>query len=293
MRYFGKCLSAGIVAFLGFAGPAPAGDDTVIRFGVVPLEDKMTMYKQFSPLAKYLGKELGCEVKIVVGQDYQAAMDALAKNDTQFAYLTPTVYPKCERQNPDAGVRPLVRFLEGGKGTYKSCIIVPASSTINDIAELKGKKFGFGSKDSTASHLMPRSALLAKGIDPEKDFAELKYLGSHTNVAEAVALGNVDAGGVKDSVAEKFQKEGKVKIIFTSSEIPEFPVCTNSKVDKALADKMVAALAKLNQPSEESKTVVTSINAKYTGTEPAKAEDYDVIRGMIKTIYGDTFYNRQ
>ncbi len=267
-------------------------EDSIIRFGVIPLEDKATMYKQFTPLAKYLTKELGVEVKLVIGQDYQATMDALAKNDVQFAYLTPTTYPKCAKQNPDAGIAPLARFLEGGKGVYKSCVIVPANSPVADVKELKGKKFAFGAKDSTSSHLMPRSILLNAGINPDKDLAEVKYVGSHTNVAEAVALGTFDAGGVKDSVANKFAAEKKVKVIATSQDIPEFPVCTNNKVDKALAEKVVAALNKLNQPSDDNKLILTSINSKYTGIEAANGADYDSIRSMVTTIYGESFYNR-
>ena len=270
----------------------PAQNATTVRFGVVPLEDKVTVFKQFQPLAKYLSAELGVEVKLVIGQDYQATIDALGKNDVQFAYLTPTTYPKCERQYADQGIQPLARFLENGKGTYRSCLIVPAGSSITEVKELKGKRIAFGSKDSTGSHLMPRSALVASQIDPDKDLTQYKFLGSHTDVAEAVALGKFDAGGVKDSVAEKYQRQNQVKIIFTSQEIPEFPICANKNVDRVLVDKLTQALLKLDLKSENGKIILTSINAKYSGSESAKSSDYDIIRNMIKTLYDDKFYER-
>ena len=61
----------------------------------------------------------------------------------------------------------------------------------------------------------------------------------------------------------------------------------------ALADKLTAALLKLQASDESAKAVLTSINAKYTGCESAKAEDYETIRTMIQTIYGDKFYVRE
>lgn len=263
-----------------------------LKMGIIPLEAPKVMYTQFTPLAEYLSKELGVEVKLVIGKDYQTIMDALGKNEVQFAYLTPTTYPKCEKQNPDAGIKPLVRFLVEGKGSYHSCIIIPSDSPISDVSQLKGKSFAFGSEDSTSSHLMPRAMMAAAGINIDKDLTEYKYLGSHTNAATAVKMKTFDAAGVKESVAEKFSQSGDAKILKTSQDIPEFPICINGKMDEAMIKKLQAAFLKLKTDNEDHKAVLTSINKKYTGCETTQSENYDVIRDMIKNLYGDDFYKR-
>ncbi len=280
-----------VLAFVAtlFVTPSAWAQET-LSFGIVPLESQDIMFQKFVPLAKYLGQELGMEVELVIGKDYQDTMDAIGSNKVQIAYLTPTTYPKSKRQNPDENIRSLVRFQSKGHGTYRSCVIVPIDSDIEKLESLKGKKFAFGSKNSTSSHLMPRSILAGVGI--KFDDMQPEYLGSHSNVAAAVSAEQFSGGGVKESVANKFSENEEVRIIATSDPIPEFPVCLNKQVNSDLEAKILAAFKKLNDGSEASKAVMAAINKKYSGVEEAKDADYDVIRKMIQNLYGDDFYKK-
>lgn len=270
--------------------PAVQAEDK-LSFGVIPLEAPDAMFRKFVPLAKYLEKELGVKIELVMGKDYQDIMDAIGSNTVQIAYLTPTTYPKSKRQNPDANIHPIVRFQSKGQGTYRSCIIVSFESEIQAISDLKGKSFAFGSKDSTSSHLMPRSMLAAKGIQFEDIQAE--YLNSHSNVAAAVSVEQFAGGGVKESVAEKYAANEEVRILAKSNPIPEFPVCINRHVSAPMKGKILAAFEKLNNGSDDAKNIMTAINKKYTGVEAAKDEDYNVIRTMVQNLYGEAFYKKK
>ncbi len=274
--------------FLFFSGPV--GAQETLKFGIIPLENENVMIQQFTPLVTYLSAELGMKVQLEVGQSYQDTMDAIGTNTVQIAYLTPTTFPKSAKQNPSAGIEPLVRFLKKGSGTYKSCIIAPIDSEIETLADLKGKKFAFGNKNSTSSHLMPRSLLTAAGIQFEDINAE--YLGSHSKVAKAVSADEFSGGGVKESIAEKFSSYGAIKIIATSDPIPQFPICVNNTISAATKASLLKAFAKLNNGSDESKAILTTISKKFTGTETTVSRDYDVIRTMIDNLYGDDFYKR-
>jgi phosphonate transport system substrate-binding protein len=238
-----------------------------------------------------LEKELGVPVKVVVGKDYAATMADIGENRAQLAYLTPTTYPKAEKQHPSAGIRPIVKFKKSGKATYRCCVIVRSESSIPSLQALKGKTFAFGSKDSTSSHLMPRSMLIGAGVDIDTDLVAYKYTGSHTNVANAVAVGMLEAGGVKESVAEKFAKQGRVRILAKSGDIPQFPICVNKHLSQEMTAKIVDALLKLDDQTPEHKAVLTAINEKFTGSEKAESSNYDIVRDMIQKIYGDSFYN--
>jgi phosphonate transport system substrate-binding protein len=279
-----------ISVFSGF--PAVLGAAEVIHFGVIPLQGPAIMIQKFTPLADYLSKEVGVPVKLMVGKDYQATMDDIGKNNVQMAYLTPTTYPKADKQNPEAAVQPIVKFKEGGKATYRSAIIVRAGSTIASLSELKGKKFAFGSEQSTSSHLMPRSMLIAAGIDINKDLKEIKFTGSMGNVANAVAAGMMDAGGLQETVAEQNEKQGRVKILVRSGEIPQFPICVNKHLSKELLAKIETALLKLDSAIPDGQKILTSIDDKLTGSEKAVSADYDIIRDMILKLYGEDFYKR-
>jgi phosphonate transport system substrate-binding protein len=270
--------------------------EDVLKFGVAPVESPKVVYQQFTPLAEYLSKELGMKVELVVAKDYPAAADILGQNTVQVAWLTPTVYPICQKQNPNAGIEPVARFQTDGKGVCQGCIIVPADSPIKTVTELKGKKVAFADINAAAGYLIPRSLLMDNGIDADKDLAEYKFLGTHTNVANAVKMKQFDAGGVKQTVAQKFEKEGAVKILAVSKDVPEHPICVNKNLPKETRDKLVAALLKLkldkNNKDAPSNLVLTSINPKYTGCEEAKEKDYDVVREMIQKLFGDKFYEK-
>lgn len=279
-----------VSVFGGFPGRLGAAE--VINFGVIPLQSPAIMIQKFTPLANYLSKEVGVPFKLMIGKDYQATMDDIGKNAVQVAYLTPTTYPKAERQNPDAAVHPIVKFKEGGKATYRSAVIVRAGSPIKNISELKGKKFAFGSEQSTSSHLMPRSMLIAAGIDVPKDLQEIKFTGSMGNVANAVAAGMMDAGGLQETVAEQNEKQGRVKILARSGDIPQFPICVNKHLSKELVSKIEAALLKLDSGTPEALKILTSIDDKLTGSEKSVSADFDIVREMILKLYGEDFYKR-
>ena len=286
-------LAGMLLVVMGILGTGVRAQQEIV-FGIIPLEDARTMYTKFKPLADYLTAQTGVTVTLRVGKDYQATMDDLGNGTAQIAYMTPTVYPKSERQNPDAQINPLARFQKSGAGKYKAYIIVPSDSPIKEVAEIKGKRFAFGSKDSTSSHLMPRAMLIAAGIDIDKDLAGYEYTGSQTNVAKAVAAKTFDAGGIHDAPADKAIAEGSsIRIIAKSDDIPEFPICVNKSLSPAMLEKVRAALFKLNDKSPESMAVMTAIDPKYTGVEEAKSVDYDVIREMVQKLYGDDFYKKE
>jgi phosphonate transport system substrate-binding protein len=268
------------------------GEDQVLKLGITPREAPRVMYAKFSPLAEYLSKELGLKVELVIGKDFQATIDGLGKNDFQLALLTPSAYPKCEKLYPDAGVRPLVRFVSGASGTYKTCIFVPAGSSLSSLAELKGKSLALGDATSAAANWMPRAMLNAAGIDPDKDLAACKSVGSHTNVASAVAMKSFDAGACMDSTAERFEKEGKVKIIARSEPMPDAPICVNKHLNSELAEKVKQAFLKLKAGDAAGKAILTPINEKYSSCEAVEPKDYDSIRDLVQKLFGDQWYTK-
>lgn len=284
---FGACA---LMFALSLFSAIPVKAQEALNFGVIPLENQEIMFQKFIPLTKYLSQELGVEVNLVIGKNYLDTMDAIGKNKIQIAYLTPTTYPKSARLHGTAGIEPLVRFQKKGSGTYRSCIIAPIDSSIETIADLKGQKFAFGNKNSTSSHLMPRSILAGAGVQFEDIKAE--YLGTHSNVAAAVSVEQFSGGGVKESVANKFAEDEEVKIIAISDPIPQFPICVNKHVTSDLKTRIIAAFDKLNDGTTNSKAVMQAINKGFTGVEKTASGDYDVIRTMIDNLYGDSFYER-
>ncbi len=60
-----------------------------------------------------------------------------------------------------------------------------------------------------------------------------------------------------------------------------------------MVTKLTKALEKLTSSNEKDAAILTAINKKYTGCEPAASDDYDSIREMISALYGEEFYTKK
>ena len=265
-------LIAGLLINSVWSGYTVAAE--VLHFGVIPIKRASTTYEMFLPLTVYLSRELGIEVKLKIGKNYETTIDDLGKDVTQVAYLGPAGYAEASaKYSIEAIVKPLLK----GRPFYTSIIITKEGSGIRSVADIKGKKFAFGSIKSTSSHLMPRSILAAEGITLS-DLSKYSYTGSHSNVAKSVLVGIFDAGGIMKSVAEEFKDKGLV-YLKESNPIPEFPVVVKKSMDPNLKAKLIKALLALKDPA-----VIGKINKKFTGFTRAADADYNVIRSMQKNL---------
>jgi phosphate/phosphite/phosphonate ABC transporter binding protein len=243
--------------------------------GVVPLENAVVMNRKFTPLAEYLGKCLGKELIIKVGRDYAEAIEDLGSGRVKLSYQTPTTYIEGKHRY---GVKLLGYFVKDGSPTYRSAIVVAKASGIKTLAELRGKRFAFGSEKSTGSTLVPLGMLADAGITL-KDLSRYAYLGSHDNVAAAILGGEYDAGGMMESVVADFSDKG-ITAIKVSEAIPQFPLCVSADIDPEEWETLRSSLLTLPDVA-----VIKAIDKGYQKFIEAKDSDFDVIRAMVKKLY--------
>jgi len=248
-------------------------------FGVTPLENARIMVEKFNPLVKHINSELNRDFHVKVGSSYEETVDDLGKGVTQLAYLTPTLYLEAHEKY---GVLPLVVQLEKGEPYYRSVIVTAEGSGIDSVADLRGKKFAFGSSKSTGSFVMPLKMLSDNGVTLD-DLEGYDYLGSHDKVARAVLEGVYPGGGLMESVAEKYISQG-LKILDTSDNIPQFPICVSPALDKKQVESYRILFTSVKDPG------VLEPIGKITGFTEIYDKDYNVIREMLKKlkeVYGD------
>lgn len=251
------------------------GSFKVNLFGIVPLENAVLMNKKFNALVATLNEKLSTDYIIMVGKDYPESIADLGTGKTQIAYQTPTTYIEGKHKY---GIRLLGYFAKNGSPTYKSAIVVSKNSGIRSVADLKGKRFAFGSEKSTGSTLVPMSMLAEAGI-ALKDLAHYAYLGGHDVVANAVLKGEYDAGGMMESVVDEFSDKGIVALKI-SEPIPQFPICITRDMDPELEQKLKNALLNMTETSP-----IKAIDKGYTGFLEAKDSDFDGVRAMVKRLY--------
>ena len=243
-------------------------------FGVHPYRNPAELANIFKPLISMLEAETGAKISFRSAKDFKSFNQAIVNGEIDIFYTGPTLYAELSDQHPDK-VRLLGTFLDKGKSTFKGVIVAKKDSPIKSLADLRGKKFAFGDRDSTLSCYIPAAMLMDAGV-----FDSMKYdfTGKPDNVANSVLQGQHDAGGLKPDVAEKFMGQG-LKVIAESAPVYEHVVGVGPKVDAATMKKIQAALVNLKDP-----TVATSIQKDYTGFAITKPSDYVSLLGIIKKV---------
>ena len=245
-------------------------------FGLVPTEDAMQMNRSFAPLCAFINTILNRQLFIRLGENYDQAIADLGSGCALLSYQTPSTYVEAHERY---GVEPLVVPLAKGEPFYKSAIVVRADAGIHSLAELRGKRFAFGDAKSTGSKAMPESMLKQAGIGL-RDLAAQGFVGSHDNVAKTVLQKNYDAGGLMLTAAEKYTSQG-LKILATSANIPQFPLCAAPQLTREEREKLINALTALKDP-----LVLGALGAHVTGFARINDSDYDGVRAMLKNLKG-------
>ena len=169
---------------------------TSINIAMSPSQSSAEQNQKRQLLANYLEEQLGLSVNIKIPPDYQTAIDLIAEDKVQMAYLGPLSYVQARQRNFQ--LEPLVAYIDKrtGRPWYTSVIVANSEEGIKAIADLPGKRVGFVNPSSTSGYLVPVAHLKSNNIDPEQDFAELKYTGSHNKNAAALESGELDAIGI-------------------------------------------------------------------------------------------------
>ncbi len=252
----------------------------VIRMGIIPLESPTEMYRRFFPLSEYLTEKIEIPIELKVQADYETTIKEIGEGITKLCYMTPSTYIKSKNEY---GVEVLVMALRDGR-PYHNVVIIARddNNKINNIQDIRGKTFAFGDILSTASYIVPMAMLKEAGIEL-KDLHFYDFRGHHDDVVKAVLDGEFDAGGVMQSVAEKFKKDG-LKFIKVSANVPEFNICANKDLPPENKQKIKEALIALDNKKPGDRAILQSISPHYTGFIEAKHEDYEYIERLMMEL---------
>lgn len=269
-------------ALLALAGLAQAQQQQVFRITVIPDESPTELARKAEPLVKYLEAKLGMKVEFTPVTDYAASVEALINKKVDLAWFGGFTFVQASVRS-GGKVIPLVQREEDER--FKS-VFITADPAIKTLADLKGKDVSFGSQSSTSGHLMPRSFLLAAGLEPERDFKRVAFSGAHDATIAAVAAGKVQAGALNISVWEKFVAEkkvdtDKVRVFFTTAPYYDYNWTVHASMPEALRSKLTQAFLALDKNTPEGKTILDLQRA--TRFVPTKADNYKAIEAAARS----------
>ena len=257
---------AALLFALSVATALPASAADVLRFGVGLYQpDKEKNDATYRPLAEYIGKKLGRQVKLYTVDTWEGLAKSLAAGETDIALMGPWGYVLA---NHVAGAQAVSTILYDGKPEYFAIMITHPKSGIKSITDLKGKTFAFGDKGSTSGYLIPNYHFQKNGIDVNKFLGKVIYT-KHQAIELQVTRSELDAGADYNRNRDAMIADGQIKaadsvIFWTSDPLPNDAVAVSATLakDAAFVGKLRDALASVG---DEVKRTPNLLPPRYTG----------------------------
>lgn len=277
MKFFASFISAFVLALASAAVDAEV--QKPLEFGVGLFQpDKEKNDATYKPLADYLARQLGREVRLRTVDSWEGLAKSLASGETDMALMGPWGYVMANHQ---AGAEAVATILYQGKPEYFAIMVTSPKSGINKIDDMKGKTFAFGDKGSTSGYLIPNHEFMMRGIDPDTFFSRVIYT-KHQAIETQVTRGELDAGADYNRNRDAMIEQGLIKaadsrIIWTSAPLPNDALALSKDLakDKVFTAKLVKALEGIG---EALKTQPNLLPNSYTGFVAKDNKYYAPIR---------------
>jgi phosphate/phosphite/phosphonate ABC transporter binding protein len=245
-----------------------------IIFGVNPFTSPDNIRQMYVPILERLGSNLGYKVRTIIVKDYDALIDAMAKNIIDIGWFSPFAYVTARKK---IGIKPIATPMVNGRASYKGYIIAKASGDIKSLQDLKGKHFGYVDPKSASGYLYARYILKSNGLDPDKVFSKVSFMGTHDTVIKAVLNGEIDAGATFNEAIDLAKSSGlnvnALRIIAETEDIPKDALAANSN----MSEEMISLLQKAFIEFKDFQGLKTLVNGFIASDD----KRYDVIRAIM------------
>lgn len=253
-----------------------------LRIGILPDQSREQLEKRYTLLFQHLSQSIGIPYELVVPRDYGHLLELFHNGEVDLAYFGGFTFVKAHLQD---GARPMV--MRDVDFRFASYFLAKASNAKAAVADFRGATFGFGSKLSTSGHLMPRSFLQNKGIEPEKFFAEVKYSGGHDKTAHWVRDGVVELGVANASIVDSMFADGRlgptdVRVVWKTPPYPDYVWALRRGVDDKIRGALTDAFLGLSTGDARQAELLRSVGAG--SFQPARVDDFAELRRVAEAL---------
>jgi phosphonate transport system substrate-binding protein len=267
--------------------------------GLIPAEDPKAMMEQYTPMKKWLEKELGRCIKLFTATDYTGVIEAMRAKKADIAWFGPFSYVLA---NGRAGAEAFAVGQDAkGVTTYRSYLVATpeAAQKLGITTPLEGEAgmkalaaklanhqkvftFAFTDVNSTSGFAIPRYFMHKAGMDPKKVFKKVGYVGTHDAAELVVKNKIIDIVADNDVTYPKMQEKGQTSpktnvIIWKSPPLPGSPLAYRQDLPQEVKEALKKAIVKVP------KNVVTGYG-KITGYQIVGDGDYALIKDVKKVI---------
>ena len=265
--------------------PKKVSQPKVLVIGVVPEQNIFRQMERYQPLADYLSKKIGMSIKLKILPGYGYVIDNFFSIPLDGAFFGSFTYALAHSKlDVEVLVRP--EYLDG-VSTYHGLIFARRDSGIRTVEDMRGKRFVFVDKATTAGYLLPLAYFEKNGIKNYKTyFRETYFAGTHGDAIMDVLNKKADVGAAKNTIYERMAKdddriEKELIILEKSPDVPENGLAVRKDLDDSIKKKLKDALLNM-QNDPDGGSVLKNFGARRFIETADK--DYDPVYKYAKDI---------
>lgn len=240
--------------------------DTII-FSYTPVEEPAVYEKVWADFLEHLAEQTGRDVKFYPVDSYAVQYEALRAGQLHVAGVNTGGVPIAVNQ---AGFVPFAMMAASDDSFgYQMLIIARKDSGIQQVQDIKGKRFALTEPGSNSGYRTP-TVLLRDEFGITHDDVNLMLSGSHANSARGVLAGDYDAAAVASSVLKRMNDRGELdtdqlQVLYTSETFPTTAYGYAHNLDPQLAAKIREAFFNFDWEG-------TKLAAEFINEDPPKTK---------------------
>lgn len=244
--------------------------------GSASRENQAELKATFEPLASYIAKASGANVRIEISQSFRN-MDRRVKSGRYAILLSATQFTA---DSIEKGYEPVAKWDKPLYGVF----VAPVDKPYKRIADLKGQRVGIVGREIVTGPLC-LNALNKGGLRADKDLAYV-YEGEFQDVMSRQLMENMlDAAclGPGPWKALNEQAPGKFKVLAETIKVPGFAFSIDGDLSPQEKGKLKAILVGIGK-TPEGKRALAAIRGSAVGatdTEPTSAKEYADARQVL------------
>lgn len=275
---------------LAACGPQATQPQRKLVIAVQPTATAQELSSNASELGAFLKQRLGREVELVFPTTYAGVVEALRFGHADAAFMSAwparLAWKYADAEIGLAEIREVVIGQEKKEEPYYfSYWVVPASSPITKLQDLRGKHVAFPSQLSTSGYVAPLARLVELGLvakpaagkeaDPKTFFGQVTFAGGYSQGWSALKAGQVDVAIIAGDVSEALYREvlAGTKVIEQQGPVPSHAVAFSKQLDGTSKQKLKDALLELGKP-EHRGLMRKFISGIFVGFKATTAEEH-------------------
>ena len=264
------------------AAPRAQAAEEPLILGIFPRNKATETTTMYTPLANYLGEQLGRRIVLVTYKDFDSFWMGVTERRFDIVHYNQYHYTQSVH-----AYRVIAHNQEFGKNAVAGALYVHKDSGITEVSQLRGRTIIFGGgRDAMLSYIAPRFLLMQAGLkegDFKTEFAvnpPNALLALHNKRADAAGGGDIliDLPAVKNAINTQ-----DLRMLAATEPLLFLPWAVTRNMPAKLGERIQSILVSLGNSDAGIKVLQA---ARTTGIQKAGDRDYDPHRRMTSAVFG-------